>query len=237
MISILGMKIDSLSFQEVLKKAEVLIEKQKKSFVVTLNPEMIIAAQKDEQFKRIINRADLIVPDGFGLMLAAKFLGQPLKERITGVDLTWALMKLAEERGYSVFMLGAGPGVAKKAAQNIKLVHPNLKINGISSADPDDQEIIKTIRRAKPDILFVAYGAPKQEKFISYLLSRISIPLAMGVGGTFDYIAGVYPYAPRWIRKAGLEWLYRLCTQPKRFDRIITGTIRFPWAILRSKFK
>jgi len=196
-----------------------------------------MAAQKDDELKRIINGADLVTSDGFGLILAARFLGKPLKERLTGVDLTWGLIKLAEERGYSVFLLGGAPGVAKKAAQNIKRVHPNVKFGGISSADPDDKTIIETIGRARPDILFVAYGAPKQEKFISYLLSHISIPLGVGVGGTFDYIAGIHPFAPRWIRKAGFEWLFRLFTQPKRLNRIITATIRFPWGVLRSKYK
>lgn len=234
-MKILSLKIDYLSFQEAVRYADILIRNKKSAYIVTLNPEIIMAAAKDAELKRIINRADLVTPDGFGLMLAAKFLGTPLKERITGVDLTWGLIKLAEERGYRVFMLGGAPGVAKKAAQNIKRVHPKIKFVGISSADPDDKEIIKTIGKAKPNILFVAFGAPKQEKFISHLASRISIPLSIGVGGTFDYIAGVYPYAPEWMRKLGLEWLHRLCTQPWRWNRILTATIRFPWAVLKEK--
>jgi len=236
-MKILGVKIDSLSFQEAVRYADILIRNKKSSYIVTLNPEIIMAATNDNELKRIINRADLVTPDGFGLMLAARFLGTPLKERITGVDLTWALIKLAEDRGYSVFLLGGAPGVAKKAVQNILRVHPKVKFVGISSADPDDKDIINTIGKAKPHILFVAYGAPKQEKFIYQLKNRVNIPLSMGVGGTFDYIAGVQPFAPRWIRKAGLEWLYRLFTQPKRLNRILTATIRFPWAVLRSKFK
>ncbi len=234
-MKILDVKIDFLSFNEAVKRADFLNSKKKSSYIVTLNPEIIMAAQKDAAFRRIINAADLVTPDGFGLMLMAQLLGHPLKERITGVDLTWALLKLAEDRGYGVFLLGGAKGVAKKAAENIKRVHPKIRFVGISSADPDDKGIIDKIGKAKPDILFVAYGAPKQEKFISYLTSRISIPLSIGVGGTFDYIAGVHPYAPEWIRKLGLEWLYRLFTQPKRFNRIITATIRFPWAVLKSK--
>lgn len=236
-MKILDVKIDSLSFNEALKQAEVLITQKKPSYIVTLNPEIIMAAKNDYELKRIINHADLVTPDGFGLMLMARFLGMPLKERITGVDLTWALLKLAEDRGYRVFLLGGAKGVAKKAAENIKQVHPRVKIVGVSSANPDDRDIIDTIAHVKPDILFVAYGSPKQEKFISSLISHISIPLSIGVGGTFDYIAEVHHYAPRWMRKLGLEWFYRLFTQPKRFNRIITATIRFPWAVLRSRFK
>jgi len=246
-MKILSVKIDSLSFQEAVRYADILIRNKKSAYIVTLNPEIIMAATKNAELKRIINRADLVTPDGFGLMLAAKFLGTPLKERLTGVDLTWGLIKLAEDRGYSVFLLGGAHGVAKKAAQNIKRVHPNLKIVGISAADPGDKGLIDTIGKAKPDILFVAYGAPKQEKFIYKLIHsshsdlgfRISdLPkLSVGVGGTFDYIAGFVPYAPVWIRKLGLEWLYRLLTQPKRLNRIITATIRFPWGVLRSKYK
>jgi len=236
-MKILDVKIDSLNFTEALKQAEVLITQKKPAYIVTLNPEIIMAAQKDADLKRIINHADLVTPDGFGLMLMARFLGQPLKERITGVDLSWGLFKLAEDKGYRVFLLGGAAGVAKKASENIKRVHPRIKFVGISSADPDGKGIIDTIGHAKPDILFVAYGAPKQEKFISSLTSHISIPLSIGVGGTFDYIAEVHHYAPRWMRKLGLEWLYRLFTQPKRFNRIITATIRFPWSVLRSRFK
>jgi len=246
MITILDVKIDSVSFKEALEKVQSLIKKGKRSFIITLNPEMIIAAQKDSEFREIVNDADLVTPDGYGLMLAARFLGQPLKERVTGVDLTWALLKLAEEREYRVFLLGGATGVAKKAAENIKRVHPRIKFAGISSVDPDDKDIFDTISHAKPDILFVAYGAPKQEKFINSLIHPVSnlefrisdLPkLSIGIGGTLDYIAGIVSYAPRWVRWLGLEWLYRLFTEPKRFNRIITATIRFPWTVLRSKFK
>ncbi len=234
---ILGVKIDSLSFDDVLRRIDSLIVKRKSSQIVTVNPEFIMTAQKDTKFRQIINSADLAVPDGFGLMLAGKFLSTPLQERVTGVDLTWAICKLAEDRGYRVFFLGGRPGVAKETASRIKKLHPLLKVAGFYAGNPGDKRTINIIRKTKPDILFVAFGAPKQEKFIYNLIHNVSdFPrVSVGVGGTFDYISGVHPYAPDWIRKLGLEWLYRLITQPHRFNRILTATIRFPWSILKSK--
>lgn len=151
--------------------------------------------------------------------------------------MAWAICKLAEDRGYRVFFLGAEKGIAKEASVRIKKLHPRLKIVGVLAGGPKDEKTVETLRRTTPDILFVAFGAPKQEKFISSLPSRISNfhPLAVGVGGTFDYIAGLHPYAPEWIRKAGLEWLHRLITQPRRWNRILTATIRFPWAVIKTK--
>ncbi len=217
-------------------KIDRLIVSTKSSQIVTINPEMVVAAQKDSEFRQIINSADLVVPDGKGIMLAAQYLGKPLSERITGVDLTWAVSKLAEDRGYRVFFLGGQRDIAKEASTRIKKLHPRLRVTGFYSGAPDDQETIKKLKQAKPDILFVAFGAPKQEKFIAGLKKQgIKVPLAIGVGGTFDYIAGIYPYAPDWMRKAGFEWLFRLFTQPWRLNRILTATIRFPWAVFISK--
>lgn len=236
--SILGIKIESISFSEAIKKIDGFVVSKKPSYVVTVNPEFIMAAQKDREFKNILNKADLAVPDGFGLMLAGDYLNQPFRERITGVDLTWAICKLAEDRGYSVFFLGGKDGVAKIAAQRVKKIHPNLKIAGFYAGKPDDKNTIDRVKKAKPNILFVAFGAPKQEKFIANLINNTGnfVPaLSIGVGGTFDYIAGKTPYAPSFLRQIGLEWLYRLWTQPFRLNRIITATIRFPWAVFKAK--
>ncbi len=241
---ILGVKIDSISFDETLKKAAFLISKKRASQIVTVNPEFIMSAQKDLFFKNTINNANLATPDGIGLMFAGRFLGVPFKERITGVDLTWALCKLAEDKGYSVFFLGGKEGIAKEVARRVQHILPNLEIAGFHSGASDELNTYEIIEETHPDILFVAFGAPKQEKFIYNLIhgeSPIHISgfksLCIGVGGTFDYIAGKVKYAPKWMRKLGLEWLYRLFAQPNRFNRILTATIRFPWAVLRSKFK
>jgi len=241
MTKILGVKIDNLKFSQVRKKITLFLDAKKLHQIVTVNPEFIMAAQQDAEFKKIINAADLSIPDGFGLKIGAMLGRQKIGERITGVDLTWEIAKLAAEKGFSIFLLGAAEGVAKKTARRLKLVHPNLKIAGTYAGSPNDKKTIEIIKAAKPDILLVAFGAPKQDKFIFNLKNNFSdfgfrisdLPkVAMGVGGTFDYIAGVVPRAPEWMRKLGIEWLYRLVKQPQRHNRIITATIRFPWAVI-----
>ena len=237
---ILGIKIDSVSFEEAIEKIDHFVCGKIPSQIVTLNPEFIMAAQKDRVFKKILNQVDLAIPDGFGLMLAASYLGKSLKERITGVDLTWAICKLAEDRGYSVFFLGGSKGVAKETARRIQKIHNRLKIAGVYSGKPDDTETVSKIEQAKPDILLVAFGAPKQDKFIYDLIhskDTFHPSFSMGVGGTFDYIAGRVSRAPKWMRTFGLEWLYRLIKQPNRLGRIYTATIRFPIAVILAKIR
>jgi len=235
MSKILNIKIDNVSFSEVIAKISAYLLVDCFHMIATVNPEFIVAAQKDEKFKEILNKCDLNVPDGVGLQFAAKLAGEKIGERITGVDLTWEICKLASEKGYSVFFLGAEEGVAEKAAHRIKLLNPGLNIAGTYSGAPDEEGIVTRISDSHADILLVAFGAPKQEKFIADNKESLRVKLAMGVGGTFDYIAGVKPYAPLWLRRIGLEWLYRLFTQPKRWKRILNATVVFPWLVLRSK--
>lgn len=241
MARILYVKVDELNFKEMMRKITDFCVGKTLRQIVTLNPEFIVAAQRDKEFKKILNSADLSVPDGFGLKVGAILTGQKIGERITGVDLTWEICKLASERGFSVFFLGGKEGVAYKASRRIKLVHPKLKIAGTFAGKPDDQKTLDVIKSAKPDILFVAFGAPKQDKFIYQLktnkLQSTTIRLAMGVGGTFDYITGSIPRAPKWMRAIGMEWLYRLIRQPKRLGRIFTAVVIFPSLVLWSKMK
>lgn len=237
MTKILGVKIDKVNFSEVLAKIQAFLLVDELHQIVTVNPEFIMEAQRDKEFKNILNKADLSVPDGFGLQCAAWFLGKKISERVTGVDLTWEICKIASEKGYRVFFLGAAEGVAEKAAFRVKIVYPNLEVAGTYAGTPNEEGIVQKINETKPDILLVAYGAPKQEKFIANNKEQLKVKIAVGIGGTFDYIAGVVPYAPEWTRKAGLEWLYRLFTQPKRLKRILTATIVFPWQVFISKFK
>lgn len=245
MAKILGIKIDGYNFREVMAKIRLFLRDKKTHQIVTLNPEFVLAAQKDIDFKKVLNNADLSIPDGFGLKIGAAILGQKIGERLTGVDLTWELAKLAAENGYSIFFLGAKEGVAKKAAQNIKLVHRSLKIAGTYAGDPNDKTTLDILKKTKFDILLVAFGAPKQDKFIynlKYGFPQLTFPIshlpkiAVGVGGTFDYIAGIVPRAPRWLRNLGLEWLYRLFTQPHRFGRIFRAVIIFPALVIYKRF-
>jgi N-acetylglucosaminyldiphosphoundecaprenol N-acetyl-beta-D-mannosaminyltransferase len=169
-----------------------------------------------------------------------KFLhGMKLKERVTGVDLFWALCKLSEDRGYRIFMLGGDPGVAKIAAQRVRLIHSKARIIYTYEGSPrETKKIRQLINHTHPNILFVAWGAPKQDIWIAENLKKFHSPLvAIGVGGTFDFIAGVRARAPKWMQRLGLEWLYRLFQEPKRFGRIWTAVVRFPMAVFFSKFK
>lgn len=237
MAKILGIKIDKVSFSETMAKIAAFLMVDEIHQIATVNPEFLVTARGDEPFRNILNNTDLNVPDGFGLQCASWFLGQKIGERITGVDLTWEICKLAAEKGYSVFFLGGAEGIAEKAAHRIKLLNPSLKIVGTHAGSPEEEGIIDLINNTSPDILLVAFGAPKQEKFIFNNKEALKVKLAIGVGGTFDYIAGIVPYAPLWMRRIGLEWLYRLVTQPKRWKRVLNATVVFPWLVLKSKFK
>jgi len=237
MAKILDVQIDELDFKQVMRKiADFCLGKRLRQ-IVTVNPEFLVATQHDEEFKKILNAADLSVPDGFGLKIGAWLSGQKLGERITGVDLTWEIAKLASERGWSVFLLGGKSGVAYKTAQRLKLVHPKLKIAGTYAGSPEERGIVVKINSTKPNILLVAFGAPKQDKFIYNNRTRLNTQVAMGVGGTFDFISATTPRAPKWMRALGLEWLYRLIHQPSRIGRIFTAVVKFPLMVIWYKIR
>jgi len=239
---ILGVKIDNLSLQEVLEKIDGFLESKNKYFVVTPNPEFLVAAQKDKSFKEILNYADIAIADGIGLIHAAKFLGQRL-QRVTGVDLFGYLCQLAEQKSYPVYLLGSGEGIALKTAGVLKQTFPNLNIVGaeaggiISAAGiAQDTELIIRINQAKPKILFVGFGQVKQEKWIfKYLDQLSSVQLAIGLGGTFDYVSDNITRAPELVRNLGFEWLYRLIKEPWRWRRIFNAIVIFPLLVLREK--
>jgi N-acetylglucosaminyldiphosphoundecaprenol N-acetyl-beta-D-mannosaminyltransferase len=238
---ILGVKIDEYSFSEVMQKIINFLKENKLHQICTVNPEFIVAAQNDSVFKDILNNSDLNVPDGVGLKYAAIYKRQKIGERITGVDLTWELCKMASERSYSVYFLGGKPGIAKKASSIIKKLYPELKIAGTDASNPNDAGLIEKINKSGADILLVAYGAPKQDKFIYKLKNQKSkiknTRIAIGVGGTFDYISGEISRAPKWVRSIGLEWLYRLIRQPSRIKRIYTAVIKFPVLLIFNRSK
>lgn len=218
----LGVKIDRVSYQSTLEAAKELIESPGKHYIVTPNPEIIVAATKDEEFAAILNKADVSVPDGMGLVWLAKLTGRKVRERVSGVDLLEGLAALAEEHGFNMFLLGAPEGVAGKAAEVLKEKHSKLKIAGTysgSAASEFDDETNKAIGNKKIDILAVAYGAQKQEKWIARNLPHLNVKLAIGVGGALDYISGEKKRAPGFIQKIGLEWAFRLISEPSRFKR------------------
>jgi N-acetylglucosaminyldiphosphoundecaprenol N-acetyl-beta-D-mannosaminyltransferase len=236
-VSILGVRVDAITFDQVLEHIEAFIQQGSPHQIVTVNPEFIMTAQGDDKFRDIINHAALALPDGIGVWWASRHLGKPVPERVPGVDLVKRLAGLSAARGYSLFFLGAKPGVAEQAVAALKSRHPGLSVAGTYAGSPDPREdklIVDRIRATSPHVLFVAYGAPFQDHWIARNLERIGVPVCIGVGGSFDYIAGVQPLAPQWLRCLGLEWSYRLITQPWRWRRML-ALPRFAWQVLWSK--
>lgn len=201
----------------------------------TANPEFLIAAQSDAAFRAVLNGADLVIPDGIGVVWAARWLGYALPERVAGADLVVKIVERGAKHGWRIFFLGAAEGVAQRAAEILQLRYPGFVVAGAYAGSPrpeDEAEIIARVTAARPDILFVAYGHPKQDKWIARNRERLGVPLSLGVGGAFDFIAGVVPRAPLWVQRVHLEWLYRLWRQPWRASRIFDAVVRFPLAVL-----
>jgi len=239
---ILDVKIDNLYLAEVLESIELFLDSNKNHYIVTTNPEFIVSAQKDEEFREIVNKSDISIADGMGIRFAASRYGWQLKQRITGVDLLWEIASLAEKQNKSIYLLGSKRGVPQAAAFKLMEEFPKLRIVGAETGyrswhrQIKDDKLVEMINRRQPDILFVALGHGKQERWIARNLEKISsVKIAMGVGGSFDYISGHIKRAPKLIRKLGLEWLYRLYRQPWRLPRILTAVIRFSWLVIKDK--
>ncbi|RJR32155.1 WecB/TagA/CpsF family glycosyltransferase [Candidatus Parcubacteria bacterium] len=230
MVTILGVKIDNISKSECLNKIREFLQSQNQHYIVTPNPEFLVAAQKDNEFKKILNDADLSIADGVGLKFGSFF---KIKHRITGADLMFDICKLAEQNMYSVYLVGGKQDIAKRTAYKLKEKFSDLKISGWQDGMEAQNTDVEKIKNANPDILFVAFGQVKQEKWIYENLKRIpSAKLAMGVGGAFDYISGEIKRSPYVFRIIGLEWLYRLVKEPKRIKRIYNAIIRFPFYVI-----
>ena len=208
----------------------------KKYFIVTPNPEILMLALKDMYYKKILNSAKLALPDGVGVMIAGKILNKELREKITGVDLVESLCRAVEEKPITVGFLGAGLAVAEQTTECLKKKLPSLKVVFAASGNPDDKTVALVKDSKKEiDILFVAFGSPKQEIWIYENLDKLPVKIAIGVGGAFDLISGKIKRAPLWIQKAGFEWLFRLINQPWRAKRQL-ALIKFIFLVLKEKF-
>ncbi|WP_346354226.1 WecB/TagA/CpsF family glycosyltransferase [Azotosporobacter soli] len=235
---VLNVGVDRLSMKQAVQRAENIIRGlEPAGIVVTANAEMVMLAQKDADFAAIMRNAALVVPDGAGVVWAAKYLGMPLTERVAGYDLTQQLLARAAASGYRVFFLGAGPDVANQAKAAAESRYPGINVVGTQDGFFTSQEegpLIRRIAELKPDILFVALGVPRQEKWLTRHFSELTTPLCIGVGGTFDVMAGRVKRAPVWMQRAGLEWLFRLLCQPERLFRM-AALPKFVLHVLRSK--
>ncbi len=237
-ISILGLPVHPVTYDGLLAQiGRWVASKDRAHHICTINPEFMMVAQTDPIFKAVLLRSDLNVADGVGLLWAAKRLGHPLPGRVTGSDGVPIIAEHAAQAGWRLFFLGAADGVAQAAAGVLMARHPNLQMAGVYSGSPrpeDEDALVARVNDSRADILFVAYGAPGQDKWIARNLPRLNVSLAMGVGGSFDFIAGIVPRAPGWMQRAGLEWLYRLIRQPWRAKRMLRLP-RFVWAVLRQQ--
>jgi N-acetylglucosaminyldiphosphoundecaprenol N-acetyl-beta-D-mannosaminyltransferase len=221
-IEILGVRVDDATYEDLLAQVDAFVASQQPHQIVTLNAEMLVAAHDDAALAHLLNASDLNVPDSVGVMLAARLLGHPLRERVTGSDGIFRLAGHCTQRGYRPFLLGAGPGVAPAVAERLRAANPGLEVAGCYAGSPqieDEEEILARVHSAAPDLLLVAYGVPAEEKWIARNRLRLAVPVMIGVGGTFDFVAGVTRRAPAWMRRLGLEWLHRLVQEPWRWRR------------------
>lgn len=223
-VEILKVPIDDVSNVEAMERLKIFLEEPNLKKVYTPNPEIVMLAQDDPELLRIIQEADLVLADGIGLLIASKIKGLGLKERVTGIDTMEQLLRYSAGKGKSIYLLGGKPGVAEIACKNIEEKYKGIKIAGFHHGyfqEEDEKEIIDNINRSKPDILFIALGAPKQEKWIDKYKNVLECRLAMGVGGGVDIYAGTAKRAPLIFQKLGLEWFYRLIKEPWRIKRMM----------------
>ena len=223
-IDILGVKVDSVTMAQAVAQVEGYMDERKNVLIATANAEMIMRATYDTELKDILNDAALVVPDGAGTVWAAHHLGYEMPERVAGFDLAQELMRIAPSKKQKVFFFGSAPGVAEKAKAKAEELYPGIEIVGTRDGyfKPEDEPaIIEEIKAAQPDLLLAALGVPKQEKWLNAHLKELGVPVAIGVGGTLDVMAGVMKRAPYWMQKAKLEWLFRGLLQPKRAGRLM----------------
>lgn len=236
-MKILDINIDNVTLAEAINRIDNLIKSPGSStrLVTTLNPEIALKANRDIEYRKILNSSSLTIADGTGIIWASKKYRSKLKAKVTGVDLISQLTKISPSKKWRWYLLGGKPGVAKRATNN--LIKKNPKINIVKADDggvingenfSSQYNLVARIAKYKPDILVVSLGAPIQEKFIHYYKNELNARVAIGAGGTLDFIAGVKKRAPKVLRWIGIEWLWRFIREPKRFKRIWNAVIVFP---------
>lgn len=245
-ISIMGVRIDNVTMEEVVDRVEKKLEKKEKYIIYTPNTEIIMMCQDDDEFLKYMNQSDINIPDGIGLIYASKIKNMPLKEKVAGFDLSMKLLDIADKNGLKLYAVGGKPGVAESALENVHKRYPNIKIVGShhgyfkgahlgQGGHEEEMVVIDEINAKKPDILFVGFGAKKQEQWIQYNKDKTNAIIIIGNGGTVDVLAGNVKRAPDIYVKLGLEWLYRLAKEPKRITRQIVLPIFMLKVLFGSK--
>lgn len=244
-VSIFGVDIDNLSMDETVEIVKEYFKSDKLNIIFTPNTEIVMAAKEDTSIRDIVNSADIVIPDGIGLIYGSRIRKKPLKERVTGFDISIKMLEIANENGYSIYLLGGADGVARDAGQKIKKDYPNVKVVGYhhgffkgSHRDIKDSEeeakIVSEINSLNPDMIFVGLGFPGQEKWIYSNKDKISARIIIGNGGVMDILSGNAKRAPEIYQKMGLEWLYRLAKNPSRITRQV-ALPKFVISILMNK--
>lgn len=219
---VLGVGFDNVTKAEAVERALALIDAREGRYVVTPNPEIVMLAKENPALKEALAGADIVLPDGAGIVKGAAILGRPMKEKVPGIDFACGVMARLAERGGSVYLFGAKPGVAEAAAETLRTKFPGLVISGTSNGYfSDDGPIIETIKDAAPDFLLVCLGAPKQELWMAKMSGKLPVGLMVGLGGSLDVFAGTVKRAPEAWQKLDLEWLYRLLKEPRRIGRMM----------------
>ncbi len=242
-VEICGIMIDNLTESGAIERIERLVRNGTSNFVVTPNVDHLIKLQTDMEFRDVYQEADLVLADGMPLIWASKFLGKPLHHRITGSDLFPKLCKRAAEIEYKVFFLGGRPGAAEKAKEILQARFSGLQIVG-TYAPPlgfeydinENKKIIEMLRASSPDILFVGLGAPKQEKWIYMNKDRYEVPVSIGIGVSFEFVAGMVRRAPKWMQRIGIEWFWRFLMEPKKlWKRYFVNDMKIFKMVLNQK--
>jgi N-acetylglucosaminyldiphosphoundecaprenol N-acetyl-beta-D-mannosaminyltransferase len=243
--TILGVRIDPLTMDEAIITFQRLIAKGRPALAVSVNVDICLKVQRDEELREIYRVADLVLVDGTPMMWAARCLGTPLPGRVSGSDLVPAFCATAAQQGYGIFLLGAAPGVAERARERLEQQHHGLRIVGTYAPavgfEGDEHQTahaVEVVRQARPDVLFAAFGTPKQEKWLFRYRDRLGVPVSMGVGSTFDYLAGRLKRAPTWMQWAGIEWIYRLKQEPRRlWRRYLLDDPPFVYHVLKQRLR
>ena len=232
---VMGIAFDNVTMEEALARACELLTLARAAYVVTPNAEIAYEAMHDEDLRALLNGADMVLPDGAGVVLASKILKKPLRQKVAGVDFAAGLLQELSKTGGRLYLLGSKPGVAEQAAQKMLAQNPGLVICGMADGYfKDEDDVVRRINEAAPDVLFVCLGAPKQEIFMQAHQKELHVHLMVGLGGTLDAFAGTVKRAPKWMIRLNLEWLYRLIQEPKRFRRMLRLP-KFLWAVCRKR--
>jgi N-acetylglucosaminyldiphosphoundecaprenol N-acetyl-beta-D-mannosaminyltransferase len=244
-INICNVVIDNVSMKETLSTIEDLIAKKKPSYLVNSNVDTIVRCNRDAEYSEFYSKGVLNIADGVPIMWAARLLGSPLKEKVSGSDLVPRVCELANAKGYRIFFLGGRPGAADLAKEKLQGILKDLKVAGtyappfgFENDQAELERISRMIREARPDILFVGLGAPKQERWIKKYHEALGVPVSMGVGVTFEFIAGIVKRAPRWMQVIGLEWFWRLLMEPGRlWKRYLVDDMQFFGLLVKQKLE